>query len=56
MQSIVDGFGSKYDAASAYVRLHDNKLFLSDNQQLPDYQLASIKASICHYQWLDWSQ
>ena len=46
MQSIVDSFGGKYDTASAYVRLYDNKLFLSDDQQSLDYQLVSIKASI----------
>jgi len=46
VQSIVDSFGGKHDEASAYVRLDDNKLFLSDDQLSCDYQRASIKASI----------
>ena len=45
VQSIVNSFSGKCDEALVYIRLYDNKLFLSDNQQSPDYQLASIKAS-----------
>jgi len=46
LQSIVDIFGGKHDVALVYVRLHDNKLFLSDRQQSHDCQLARIKVSI----------
>jgi len=42
-QSIVDSFDGKHDIASVYVRLHENKLFLSDDQRSLDYQLAKIK-------------
>ena len=32
--------------ASVYIRLHDDKLFLSDDQQSPDYQAVRIKVSV----------
>ena len=54
LQSVVDIFGGKDDMASVYVRLHDNKLFLSDYQQSCDYQLAKIKVSICFLMDSSW--
>ena len=46
MQSIVDSFDGKDDVASVYIRLHNNKLFISDVQLLSsDCQLVTIKVS-----------
>jgi len=45
LQSVVDSFDGKHDEASVYIRLYDNKLFLSDIQRSPDYCLTSVKVS-----------
>jgi len=49
VQSIVDCFGGQNDMVSLYVRLKDNKLFLSDEQRTADYQLARVKVGLTFF-------
>jgi len=47
VQSVVDTFDGKDDIASVYIRLDDNKLFVSDGQlSSSDYQQARIKVNV----------